>query len=77
MYSYGSGVASSMFVLRAQSDTKYIAEKLKIAQRLKDRVEVNPEDYDRLMENRSKNFGKANYVPVTPIHFDFMILARP
>ena len=64
MFSYGSGVASSMFVLRAQSDPKYIAEKLKISQRLKDRIEVNPEDYDRVMENRSKNFGKANYIAV-------------
>ncbi len=58
MFSYGSGVASSMFILNIKGDLKFISDNLKIYQRIKDRIRVSAEDYDKVMEKRLENYGK-------------------
>lgn len=58
MFSYGSGVASSMFILKIKSDTTYISDIIKIHQRIKDRIKVSAEEYNRVMEKRAENYGK-------------------
>nr|V5XYR2.1 RecName: Full=Hydroxymethylglutaryl-CoA synthase-like protein AKT4-1; AltName: Full=AK-toxin biosynthesis protein 4-1 [Alternaria alternata]BAO10625.1 hydroxymethylglutaryl-CoA synthase [Alternaria alternata] len=44
IFSYGSGLASSMFSLKVRGSTKQMAEKLDVHRRLVDRVVVSPED---------------------------------
>ncbi len=46
LFSYGSGLAASFFSLRVKGNTKQIAEKLDIPNRLAARRQVPPETYD-------------------------------
>jgi hydroxymethylglutaryl-CoA synthase len=48
IFSYGSGLASSMFSLKVQGSTKDMAEKLDLQKRLEARRVVNPEVYDEV-----------------------------
>lgn len=45
MFSYGSGLASSMFLLRVTDDLDFMKRKLNIHNRLKYRIKVTPVEY--------------------------------
>lgn len=64
MFSYGSGCAASMFVLRFTKDYKKTAAissdyKLRLAQRRR----VAAQEYDEVMARRQEMFGKNDYTP--------------
>jgi 3-hydroxy-3-methylglutaryl CoA synthase len=64
MFSYGSGCAASMFVLRFTADYKKIAAKTtSYKQKLAQRIKVDPKDYDKIMAARQEMFGKKDYSP--------------
>ena len=63
MFSYGSGCAASMFVLRVNQGYRRIQQLSSFKQRLASRVKVSPIEYERWMDKRERNFGKANLVP--------------
>jgi hydroxymethylglutaryl-CoA synthase len=48
IFSYGSGLASSMFSLRVRGSTKELAEKINLHKRLESRRVVAPEVYDEV-----------------------------
>lgn len=51
IFSYGSGLASSMFSLKVVGDTSEMVEKLNLQQRLESRRVVAPEVYDEVCAN--------------------------
>jgi hydroxymethylglutaryl-CoA synthase len=53
IFSYGSGLASSMFSLKVVGDTSEMVEKLDLQQRLESRRVVAPEVYDEVYANPS------------------------
>jgi hydroxymethylglutaryl-CoA synthase len=63
VFSYGSGLASSMFSLRVKGSTKEIAEKIDLHKRLESRRVVAPEVYDEMCNLREKAHLKKNYKP--------------
>ena len=64
MFSYGSGLAASMFVLKVQGDLGFIRDKIQIKKRLESRIKLTPEDFDQIMDRRQKLF--ASNPPYTP-----------
>lgn len=67
MFSYGSGCAASMFVLRFTAGYKQITQKAQFKQKLAQRTKVTPEDYDQIMAKRERMFGKFDYTPTDSI----------
>lgn len=67
MFSYGSGLASSLFSLRIASSIKQIAEHLNVRQRLAQRVAVAPAEFTRTLDGREKRFGKCGYKSEDPV----------
>ena len=57
MFSYGSGCAASMFVLRINQGYKRIQQLSCFKQRLASRVKVSPADYEQWMDKRERAFG--------------------
>ncbi|KMQ48645.1 Hydroxymethylglutaryl-coenzyme A synthase, N-terminal [Trichophyton rubrum] len=52
-FSYGSGLASSMYTLRVKGNTDEMARKLNLVQRLETRKAESPEFYDQVSIHRS------------------------
>lgn len=63
IFSYGSGLASSMFSLRVNGSTEAIASVLDIQNRLDARRTVPPKVYDELCNLREKAHLKKEYEP--------------
>ncbi|EXJ84459.1 hydroxymethylglutaryl-CoA synthase [Capronia epimyces CBS 606.96] len=64
VFSYGSGLASSMFSLKVVGDTTEMLEKLNLQKRLDDRRVVSPEVYDEMCLLREKAHLKKDFKPV-------------
>jgi len=69
MFSYGSGMAATMYSLHvpksAGSEIAKLARITDIKKRLAARVAVNPTDYTEVMSLRERTHSAANYKPVT------------
>lgn len=63
MFSYGSGCAASMFVLRFTDQYKQISKVASFKDRLAKRVKVSAEEYDSVMSKREQNYGKSDFSP--------------
>ena len=63
MFSYGSGLASSMFAFRFNSDARFIRERIQAKERLDNRVKVSCEVYDKIMEERKNKYNKVPFKP--------------
>jgi hydroxymethylglutaryl-CoA synthase len=63
VFSYGSGLASSMFSLKVVGDTTEMAEKLNLQERLDARRVVAPEVYDDMCLLREKAHLKKDFKP--------------
>ncbi|KAM5481837.1 3-hydroxy-3-methylglutaryl coenzyme A synthase [Microsporum canis] len=62
-FSYGSGLASSMFSLRVGGGTGGMVKKLDLIQRLEGRQAKSPEFYDEMCRLREKAYQQQNYTP--------------
>jgi 3-hydroxy-3-methylglutaryl CoA synthase len=71
MFSYGSGMASSMFTIKVQSNPSFMREKMKAYERLNERVKVPADIYDKIMEERKSKYGKVPFTPkvITLVQF--------
>ena len=63
VFSYGSGLASSMFSLKVVGDTTEMVEKLNLHERLDARRVVAPEVYDEMCLLREKAHLKKDFKP--------------
>ncbi|KAF2660483.1 hydroxymethylglutaryl-CoA synthase [Lophiostoma macrostomum CBS 122681] len=64
MFSYGSGLASSIFSLKITGSIEDIQKKLDVHTRLADRRVVAPEVYDEMCNLRERAHLKKDYTPV-------------
>lgn len=74
LFSYGSGLAASMFSLRITEDMSAISGLpvlysclSDVKSRLESRQKSSPQEFDRIMKLREDTHNKAPYVPVGPI----------
>lgn len=65
MFSYGSGLAASMWSMRIRDSVSEIREKSDVRRRLEARTVVRPEEYCAAMDLRQESFGKPSYTPVS------------
>ncbi|KAH8808426.1 putative hydroxymethylglutaryl-CoA synthase [Xylogone sp. PMI_703] len=63
VFSYGSGLASSMFSLKINGSTKKFQEILNIEERLEARKVLPPQTYDEMCELRKKAHLQKGYTP--------------
>ncbi|KAK4893502.1 3-hydroxy-3-methylglutaryl coenzyme A synthase [Elasticomyces elasticus] len=63
IFSYGSGLASSMFSLRVRGNTDELKQKVDLHKRLESRKTVAPEVYDEMCNLRARAHLKNNYKP--------------
>ncbi|KAI5788415.1 putative hydroxymethylglutaryl-CoA synthase [Geopyxis carbonaria] len=63
VFSYGSGLASSLFSIKVNGDTSAFAEKLNLEERLASRNVVAPQVYDDMCELRHKAHLQKDYSP--------------
>ncbi|KAF2723091.1 hydroxymethylglutaryl-CoA synthase [Polychaeton citri CBS 116435] len=63
VFSYGSGLASSMFSLKVRGSTEEIAAKINLHQRLDARRALSPVQYEEFCELRHKAHMKKSYSP--------------
>jgi len=63
MFSYGSGLASSLFSFKVNGSTENIAKQLDIQNRLDNRRVVGPEVYDEMCNLREQAHLKKDYSP--------------
>lgn len=64
VFSYGSGLASSMFSLKCVGDTSEMQKKVNLIERLESRQIVAPEMYDEMCLLREKAHLKKDFKPV-------------
>ena len=63
IFSYGSGLASSMFSLKIKGSTQEIRDKVDLHKRLDERRTVDPKVYDEMCNLRERAHLKSNYSP--------------
>lgn len=63
VFSYGSGLASSMFSLKVRGSTDEVRTKLDVHTRLETRRSVRPEVYDEMCNLRERAHLKKDYQP--------------
>ncbi|MCJ1399461.1 Hydroxymethylglutaryl-CoA synthase, cytoplasmic [Xylographa trunciseda] len=63
IFSYGSGLASSLFSLQVRGDVSSMVEKLDLHKRLDARATVPPETYDEMCNMRERAHLQKNYTP--------------
>ena len=65
MFSYGSGCAATLFVLRIKNNSigEFKERNLDILTRLQNRIKVSPQEYDKVMSYKEKLYNSNNYTP--------------
>lgn len=67
LFSYGSGLASSMFSMKIVGPTTTIFNNLNLAERLGSRVKISPAEFDEVMILREKCHNMRDYTPVSKV----------
>lgn len=70
MFSYGSGLASSMFSLTVKGDFSEMKDKLDLVKRLENRTDVEPEVFEASMKLREEIHNMKSYVPKGVVAYD-------
>ena len=68
LFSYGSGLASSMFSLRVAGSVQPLTDKLNLKERLNSRRAVDPADFDKIMALREETHNLKDYTPVGDVN---------
>ena len=63
MFSYGSGLASSMFSFRVAGPVSHIVRAADVLARLKARAIDSPKTFEQVMELREKEHNASDYEP--------------
>ncbi|CAG8952974.1 hypothetical protein HYFRA_00003164 [Hymenoscyphus fraxineus] len=63
MFSYGSGIASTLFTLQVVGDVSEIVQKIDFEARLNARHVANPQEYEEACKLREAAYGQKNYTP--------------
>mmetsp|Transcript_21181 Transcript_21181/g.15510 ORF Transcript_21181/g.15510 Transcript_21181/m.15510 type:complete len:87 (-) Transcript_21181:227-487(-) len=64
MFSYGSGCAASLFLIKINGDYSKIQQAAQFKERLEKRMKVPPEVYDGWMAHRERTYGNKDFIPM-------------
>lgn len=65
MFSYGSGLAATLFSLQVNGSVEHIVKATNINNRLAQRIEVSPAEYTKEMKHRESLYGQCDFVPTS------------
>ncbi|EKG16277.1 hypothetical protein MPH_06511 [Macrophomina phaseolina MS6] len=68
IFSYGSGLASSLFSIRVRGDVAAFASKIDLHRRLDNRITTSAETYDEMCKLRERAYQQKNYTPVGDVN---------
>jgi len=63
LFSYGSGMAATMFSIIVKSSVEFIKQKQKVAKRLGQRQFIDPSEFTKVLAMREKHLLASSYVP--------------
>lgn len=63
MFSYGSGAASSLFLLRVERNVDFMRKTMRIHEKLSQRIKISPEEYTQILQKKENNYGKPGITP--------------
>ncbi|KAJ8105867.1 hypothetical protein ONZ43_g7254 [Nemania bipapillata] len=63
LFSYGSGIASTLFTIRVVGDVQPIVKAIDLMARLEKRRVTGPEEYEAACALREKAYGASDYTP--------------
>ncbi|KAH8704393.1 hydroxymethylglutaryl-coenzyme A synthase C terminal-domain-containing protein [Phaeosphaeriaceae sp. PMI808] len=63
LFSYGSGIASTLFTMQVVGDISQMVEKVDLFARLDQRHIANPEEYEKACKLREAAYGKNGFTP--------------
>lgn len=63
IFSYGSGLSSSLFGFEIKKDLSNIAKKLNVKDILESRTKISPEEFTSILSTREETVGKKDYIP--------------
>jgi hypothetical protein len=63
LFSYGSGLASTLFSIKCVGLTGHIAQAANLQERLDSRVFVSPLEFNRVLSDRETKYGKFDWAP--------------
>lgn len=66
MFSYGSGLAATMWSFNIGGSISDIAKKANIVERINQRISVTPQEYTEIMKLREDTHSQTNYKPISP-----------
>jgi hydroxymethylglutaryl-CoA synthase len=67
MFSYGSGLAASMFSLKVNGDVTAIRDTANVNERLASRTKISPEEFERSLEVRENTYTKYDFKPTADV----------
>ncbi|KAL0939753.1 hydroxymethylglutaryl synthase [Colletotrichum truncatum] len=67
MFSYGSGIASTLFAVKVTGDLTELVQKIDLMNRLSQRKISTPEEYEEACDLRLKAYGAKNFEPTGSI----------
>lgn len=67
MFSYGSGLAASMFSVKVRGPVGHIKYALDLKQRLASRVALTPGDFHETVDERERNYTRFGYAPESSV----------
>jgi hydroxymethylglutaryl-CoA synthase len=67
LFSYGSGLASSLFSFKVTASLIGLSDKLDVKARLAARIAVPPAEFARILKLREERYGKAGFAPSEPV----------
>lgn len=63
LFSYGSGLASSMFSFTVRGSVAHVREALDLRTRLSQRIVTDPSELEKTMELRERRYGAREFKP--------------
>jgi len=67
LFSYGSGMTSSMFSIVVRGSVEFIKQKEKISKRLSQRIFLDPAEFTKFLNLREKHLLASKFVPEGPM----------
>ncbi len=63
MFSYGSGLTTSMFLIECKQNYQMLQDNVSFYKRLSERIKISPQQYESDMIKREQMFFKHSYFP--------------
>jgi len=67
LFSYGSGALATLFSIRVTKSVSFIAKKANLAERLKLRLFLPPEEFTQILSKNEERYISKGYVPTQPL----------